>query len=211
MIQRALIGALVLVATSGAPAVGQEVAADVRAWDGQSWHLSSPTLDVFFTLSALQSSGAQAPAPPALAPGAMAPAPPALAPVALGAGGLSLSPGAMTVGTPSYEPTLVAGPGRGQGRRQAEIVTLHRAGVEIHVPIESIAVLTFSREPVRPSSLPPYVAGSHYRYAATADLVDGSRVEGDYVNLGTSVLRGTTRQGVVDIPWAEIEVIRFQR
>jgi hypothetical protein len=206
MIPRVLIGVLVLVATSGAPAVAQEVAADVRAWDGQSWHLGSPTLEVFFTMSPLSSGGgAPAPAPPAGPPGAGGPS---LSP---GMGGLSLSPGAMVVGTPSYEPTLVAGPGRGQGRRQAEIVTLHRAGVEIHVPLESIAVLTFSREPVRPSSLPPYVAGSHYRYAATANLVDGSRVEGDYVNLGTSVLRGTTRQGVVDIPWAEIEVIRFQR
>ena len=42
-------------------------------------------------------------------------------------------------------------------------------------------------------------------------LTDGSRVEADYVNLGTTVVRGMTPQGRVDIPWGDVETIRFQR
>jgi len=47
--------------------------------------------------------------------------------------------------------------------------------------------------------------------AATAVLSDGSKIEGDYVNLGTALLRGATPQGTIDIPWDEIESIRFRR
>jgi peptidoglycan-associated lipoprotein len=54
------------------------------------------------------------------------------------------------------------------------------------------------------------VAGTHFRYFATAELVDGSRVEGDYVSLGTTVLRGMTPQGRVDIPWQDIENVSFE-
>ena len=42
-------------------------------------------------------------------------------------------------------------------------------------------------------------------------LEDGSRVEGDYVNLGTTFLRGRAGQGRVDIPWDQIEIVRFKR
>jgi hypothetical protein len=42
-------------------------------------------------------------------------------------------------------------------------------------------------------------------------LNDGSQVQADYVNLGTSILRGTSAQGTVDVPWGEIETVRFRR
>ena len=77
--------------------------------------------------------------------------------------------------------------------------------------VSSVAVLAFHRQPVRGSSLPPYVATSHFRYAAKATLTDGSSVEGDYVNLGSAVLRGLTPEGAVDISWHEIEHVRFTR
>jgi hypothetical protein len=51
----------------------------------------------------------------------------------------------------------------------------------------------------------------HFRYAATAVMNDGSRVEGDYINLGTLVLRGQTTEGRLDISWEDIESVRFQR
>jgi hypothetical protein len=41
--------------------------------------------------------------------------------------------------------------------------------------------------------------------------VDGSTVEGDYVNLGTAILRGVTPEGRVDVPWLDIQTIRFTR
>jgi hypothetical protein len=95
------------------------------------------------------------------------------------------------------------------GQRQASSVTIAKAGVETKIPLASLGTLVFSRMPVA-STLPPYLAPAHYRYAATALLADGSRVEGDYVNLGTTILRGTTPQGRVDIPWYEIETLRLQ-
>jgi hypothetical protein len=42
-------------------------------------------------------------------------------------------------------------------------------------------------------------------------LLDGSRIEGDYVNLGTTFLRGRTPYERVDIPWQDIETVRFSR
>jgi hypothetical protein len=104
---------------------------------------------------------------------------------------------------------LPPGPPSKQGRRQQNEVILSRQGVEVHVPVSSLASLAFTRLSVVPSGLPPYV--SLFRHGATAVLADGSKVDGDYVNLGTAVLRGTTAQGIIDIPWDEIEVVRFRR
>jgi hypothetical protein len=55
------------------------------------------------------------------------------------------------------------------------------------------------------------VAATHIRYGADIALADGGRVDADYVNLGTAILRGTTPDGRVDIPWQDIEVLRFAR
>jgi peptidoglycan-associated lipoprotein len=97
-----------------------------------------------------------------------------------------------------------------QGHKQREVVTLFREGAEMQIPFGRIKSLQFFRQPVEKSPLPPYVAATHFRYFATAELVDGSRVEGDYVSLGTTVLRGMTPQGRVDIPWQDIENVRFE-
>jgi peptidoglycan-associated lipoprotein len=97
-----------------------------------------------------------------------------------------------------------------QGHKRREVVTLFREGAEMQIPFGRIKSLQFFRKPVKKSPLPPYLAATHFRYFATAELVDGSRVEGDYVSLGTTVLRGMTPEGRVDIPWEEIENVSFE-
>jgi hypothetical protein len=103
------------------------------------------------------------------------------------------------------------GPEPLQGNRQTETVSITQAGVERRIPLETIRDLAFKRAQVSNSTLPPYVAPTHFTYAASVLLNDGSRVDGDYVNLGTAILRGLTPQGRVDIPWQDIEVVRFSR
>lgn len=200
MSPRALVGlALVVLVASAAPGAAQDVTAEVRTWGGQSWRLAHPSLEVFYTIV------------PKAREGAAAPLPPGATPVSPG-GGSSMSPGAQPSGsmqTPS--PLSERGPEPKQGHTQREVVTLHQEGVEIQIPLMSIASLVFFRRPIPNSPLPPYVAPIHFHYAATAVLVDGSRVEGDYVNLGTTLLRGMTPQGRVDIPWEDIEIVRFER
>jgi hypothetical protein len=105
---------------------------------------------------------------------------------------------------------LERGPDPLSGQRQADAVTLQKGGVERRLPLASMASLAFARQPVV-SALPPYIAPTHFRYAATAVLLDGTKVEGDYVNLGTTILRGITVDGRVEIPWYEIETLRFVR
>jgi hypothetical protein len=105
---------------------------------------------------------------------------------------------------------LDKGPEPLQGRRQSETLTLSKDGVETRVTLAEMSTLTFMRQRIR-SGLPPHVAPQHYRYAATAVMVDGTIVEGDYVNLGTTVVRGGTPHGRIDIPWEQIETVRFTR
>jgi hypothetical protein len=42
-------------------------------------------------------------------------------------------------------------------------------------------------------------------------LMTGDQVEAEYVNLGATIVRGTTPNGQVDIPWGEVESIIFER
>ena len=201
MTPRMLIGSLTLVvaAAAASPARAQDTTAEVRTWSGQSIQLSQPSLEVFYTI-----------VPKVEGPG----------------GDVGGAPGAMGSGTStgSLVGTEVSGSIRGlsrlfrdkgpdplQGNRQAVTVSLMQAGVERRIPLEAIKDLVFKRMPVSNSTLPPYVAPTHFTYAASALLTDGSRVDGDYVNLGTAILRGMTPQGRVDIPWQDIEAVRFSR
>jgi len=199
----ARVGAVLLafLALWAAPSAAQDMTAEVRTWDGQSWRVAQPSLEVFYTI----------PAPPK---GINAPDPYTAGPTgntsggspALGAGaGLSMSG---SVG--SLQSYFDSGPGPRQGHRQADYITVRRGGVERQIPVASIASLTFARHPVR-STLPPYIVNQHFRYTATAVLTDGSRVEADYINLGTLVLRGETAEGRLDFPWEEIQSVSFQR
>ncbi|HEY4719454.1 MAG TPA: hypothetical protein VIH84_02625 [Candidatus Methylomirabilis sp.] len=167
-------------------ATAQDVIAEVRTWTGESWRLSQPSLEIFYTIMPTVPEEEAAPAGPPAQAIQMA------GPVA------------------SLKAAFEKKPEPQQGHRQTDAVTLSRHGVETQIPLSNIRTLQFVRQPVQQSPLPPYVAPTHFRYSAVAELVDGSRVEGDYVNLGTVVLRGLTPKGRVDIPWYEVENVRFE-
>jgi hypothetical protein len=205
MNRHALIGmlALLALATPAADAAAQDVTAEVRTWAGQSWHLSNPSLEVFYTIVAKpqEQQGGQG--------------------QGQGVGSVtsfgSLNLGAL--GRQYTDPSLMtlnrlfgqSAPDTIQGHRQGQEITVYRSGTATQIPFSNIATLTFTRRPIRDSSLPPYVAPTHARYGANVVLVDGTRVDADYVNLGTAILRGSTPDGRMDIPWQDIEVIRLAR
>ncbi len=181
-----------------APSAAQDISAEVRTWAGQSWRLAQPSLEVFYTIPAPAKGG---PADTYGAPQA-------------GAAGAAGGKSALSMSGP------LAGAGDllrlgsrtpRQGHRQAEYITIRRGAVETQLSVSSITSLTFTRQLVSGSHLPPYYVNRHFRYAATAVMNDGSRVEGDYINLGTLVLRGQTSEGRLDISWEDIESVRFQR
>jgi hypothetical protein len=184
---RLIIG-LAGVATAVAPVAAQEPLAEVRTWSGETLRLSQPSLEMFYTIL-VKGKEDTAPSPDAS---------PSAAPAMLF--------GSVT----SLGSALDKKPDPLSGQRQAETVTIQKGGVERRIPLLSLASLVFARQPVV-SSLPPYLAPTHFRYAATAVLVDGTTVEGDYVNLGTTILRGTASDGRIEIPWYEIETLRFVR
>ena len=203
MISRILIGVAIVTGLAGVtvPALAQDVTAEVRTWGGQAWRLSQPSFEVFYTLLPKQEEGGPSTTPPGMTP-----------------------PGMSGVSTGSLIGTEVRGSvrslqrlfGQGgpepmQGHRQSESVTLYQDGIARQIPLSSIATLAFKRDAVADSTLPPYVAPSHFRYSVSALLADGSKVDGDYVNWGTAMLRGGTAEGRVDIPWQDIEVVRFSR
>jgi hypothetical protein len=179
-----------------APAAAQEVTAHVRTWTGQTWRLMQPSVELFYTIMPPPREGGIATTPPA----------------EMITGGVGQNSGARLFGSPKEVSALLQeGAVPMQGQRQATSVTLSKDGIETRIPLERLTSLLFSRQPVWNGALPPYVVSSHFRYAATAVLTDGSRIEGDYVNLGTALLRGMTPQGRVEIPWQEVESVRFER
>ena len=202
MNRHALIAILALlwVAAHALPALAQDVTADVKTWSGQSWRLSQPSLEVFYTIvSKPQGDGAA---------GGGGTGPTSFSNLSLGG-----------LGRESVDPSLLTlnrlfgktAPDTIQGHRQGQEITAHRGGVATQIPLGNISSITFKRQPVRDSSLPPYVAATHIRHAADIALADGTRIDADYVNLGTAILRGTTPDGRLDIPWQDIEVLRFVR
>lgn len=182
------IALVVLTATAG-PAPAQEPTAEVRTFAGQTYRLTGASLEVLYTIMVPKKDGAE-PAEGAATTGARTP---------------------MLFGSAaSISRFLEKGPEPLQGHRQSEMLTLRKDGVEVRVPLAELRALNFMRQRIR-SGLPPYVVSEHYRYAATAVLVDGTIVEGDYVNLGTTFVRGQTATGRIDIPWEQIETVRFAR
>ena len=193
----AVIALLVLVAGAGV-ASAQDGTADVRTWAGQTLRLTSPSLEVSYTVI---------PPPP---PGVTA------APTTTTNTPTGITGAATTVNTQAGAVRPIEGyvapqtVDSKQGRRQQSTITIARGGLEMRVPLANVTTMTFVREPVK-STLPPPLGDQQYRYGTTLDLADGSQVTGDYVNLGTAVLRGTTPQGTVAIPWQDIQTLRFQR
>ena len=203
MNRHALIASLALmwVAALALPAQAQDVTADVKTWSGQSWQLSQPSLEIFYSIvSKPQEAAGETGTESGKATNF----------TSLTLGGLK--PEAVDPSVATLNRFFGKGaPDTIQGHRQGQEITAYRGGVATRIPLASIASITFKRQPVRDSSLPPYVAATHIRYAADIALTDGGRVDADYVNLGTAILRGTTVDGRVDIPWQDIEVLRFAR
>ena len=215
MIVKLLGAALTLLVLGPSLCVAQEVTAEIRTWSGQTLTVKEPTFEVFYTILPSVTAplgGGGGGYVPAAAGG---PTPPgtsgeiAQAPATIGVGSVGFQSGtAMQAAAGTLLPTGLASK---QGRRQQDFMRLSRAGTEVAVPVANLASVLFTRRLVFPSALPPYVASSHYRHAAIAVLVDGSQIESDYVNMGTALLRGSTPQGTIDIPWDEIESVRFRR
>jgi len=191
MIRKTLILAVAAasaVVIGATPAPAQTSNAEVRTWSGHVYQLAEPSLEVLYTIRVPQKDNG--PSEGGATTGARAP---------------------MLFGTASaISGFLDKQPEPLQGHRQSETITLRKDGAEIRLPLASIGAVFFTRHPAR-STLPSYVTAAHYRYAATVVLTDGSRVEGDYVNLGTAFLRGRTADARVDIPWEHIEIVRFTR
>lgn len=178
------------IAVTAAPVVAQTPRAQVRTWAGEAYELADPSLEVLYTIQVKRKDEGPEPAESAQSTGAKTP---------------------MLFGTASaIGAFLDKQPEPLHGHRLRDTVTLLKDGTEIRLELASITALVFARQPVR-TELPPYIAAQQYRYAATAVLNDGSRIEGTYVNLGTTFLRGRTMHGRVDIPWDQIEVVRFTR
>ncbi len=194
MIMAVAVMAIVMLLTGSA--VAQESSATVRTYQGASYKLADPTLEVFYTIgepkgfegSATQGAAAQpfgtmitvAPSPGA-APGGEQPA---------------------STGSGDEKRLL-------RGHTQATDVTVGRQGVETRFGWDQVRAMRFARTPVAVASLPPYVP--HYRYAVTVSLVNGQQVEADYVNLGATVMRGMTQNGRMEIPWQDVEYLVFDR
>jgi hypothetical protein len=191
-----LVGFLALWAV---PAAAQDVTAEVRTWDGQSWRIAQPSLEVFYTIPAPHQGG---PDPYTAGPSGNTSG------GQVGSGSAALPVMSGSVG--ALQGYFQGGPEPRQGHRQADYITVRRGGVERQIPFASIANLTFARQLV-PSTLPAFYVNRHFRYAATVVLTDGSRVEADSINLGTLVLRGQTASGRLDLPWEEIQSVSFQR
>lgn len=194
--------ALIWVAAFVLPAPAQDVTADVKTWAGQSWRLSQPSLEVFYTIVSKPQEGSGE-----KGSGAMDKVTSFSSLTLGGLGRESVDPSLMTLNRFFGK----AAPETIQGHRQGQEITAYRGGVATQVPLGNISSITFKRQPVRDSSLPPYVAATDIRYAADIALADGGRIAADYVNLGTAILRGTSVDGRMDIPWQDIEVLSFAR
>jgi hypothetical protein len=209
------VSELVLMAVVPSVSAAQEVTAEVRTWNGQALTVKDPTFEVFYTILPSVTAplggggGGYAPAAPggATPPGTSGEIAQPSATIGVGSVGFQ-SGTALMAASGTLLPT---GPASKQGRRQQEYVRVIRDGSEVAVPVANLVSIVFTRQLVAPSVLPPHVASKHYRHGATIVLVDGSQIQGDYVNMGTALLRGTTQYGSVDIPWDEIELVRFRR
>jgi len=193
MIRKGLLTAAIAVAAvvvTATPLRAQTQGADVRTWTGQTYQLVEPTLELRYTIMVPAKGESGGPSETAPTTGAKTP---------------------MLFGSASaISQFLDKQPEPLQGRRESDAITIRKNGTDVRLPLANVSSVVFARQPAA-SPLPPYVAVEHHRYSATAILNDGSRVDGDYVNLGTTVLRGRTAQGRVDIPWEQIESIRFTR
>jgi hypothetical protein len=195
---------LLLLGVPAAEVFAQDIGAEVRTWSGRSLRLTQASFEIRYTIVPAKGAGGAAPggAPGGPTAGVYA------GPLVTGmGGGTSGSIGSLQgfeqFTSQSAEPI--------QGRRPVDYLNVYQDGVTHHLAVGQIESIAFRRQPVVDSTLPPYVAPEHVLSSAMVTFTDGSTLDGDYVNPGTMLLRGTTPEGRVEIPWQEIETVRFSR
>ena len=132
--------ALIWVAAPPPPTSAQDVTADVTTWSGQSWRLSQPSLEIFYSI-------VSAPQEETGDKGSSA-----MDKITtftnLTLGGLRRD---------GADPSIVtlnrffgkAAPDTIQGHRQAQEITAYRGGVATQIPLGSISSINFKRQPVQ--------------------------------------------------------------
>jgi hypothetical protein len=168
-------------------AFAQDINATIRTYQGVSYQVADPSLEVFYTIGEIQEKGEEPKAQPGIV----------VTTSATTATGVEQAPG----GAPEAK-TL-------RGRAQATDITVSRQGVETRIPWDQVRSIRFARRPLTLGVLPAYIP--HYRYSASLTLVSGQQVQADYINLGATMVRGTGQSGRIDIPWEDVEQINFER
>jgi hypothetical protein len=181
--------AVAVVMLSASSAVGQESSATIRTYQGVSYKVADPSLEVFYTIGEPK----EKPAEIGTQFGSMI--------------NISTSATSSTGGEPpspaGTEERLL------RGHSRANDLVMSRKGVETRIALDQIRTIRFTRKPVARTALPTYIP--HYRYSASVIMVTGQQVEADYVNLGATIVRGVGENGRVDVPWEEVEHIIFDR
>jgi hypothetical protein len=183
----AAVAVAVVLAFGAGSALGQESSATIRTYQGVSYKVVDPSLEVFYTIGEPKEKNEE-----------------------------STVQSSISISTSATAATGGEQPAAGEkeeklmrGHARATSIVVSRQGVETRIAWDQIQDMRLSRKPVTVAGLPPYIP--HYRYAASVKLMSGQQVEADYVNFGTTIVRGTAPNGRVDIPWEEVESIIFER
>ena len=188
---RHMVGAVTVALIAAAPAWGaaaQEPSATVRTHQGVAYKVGDPSMELFYTIGEPKEKKEEDKTAPTISVTTSMTAP----------GGAGDQP---TTG--EKEVKLL------RGHSRASELIVWREGVESRIAWDRVRTLFFTRKPVSAPGLPPYI--THYRYAVSVTLMDGERVEADYVNLGAAILRGNTPDGKVDIPGEDVQSVIFER
>ncbi len=184
--------AVVVFLVGNAPA--QDVNATIRTYQGVSYKVTDPTLEVFYTVGEPKETTGQT--------------------IPSGFQSATNLPSGMSVSGGGGEQPAAAG-GKEEpllrGHSQMGNLTVSSQGVETRIALDQIRTIRFARMPVSVPGLqlPPYIP--YYRYSASVSLMSGEKVEADYVNLGETIIRGLVKGGRVDVPWEGVESIVFER
>jgi hypothetical protein len=189
--------AVVVFLVGSAP--GQDISATIRTYQGVSYRVADPALDIFYTIGEPKSLQAN----PSQVSGSQSFGSLVNITNVSGASAGGEQPGA---GGGAEERLL-------RGHARATDITVWHQGVETRIPLDQIRAMRFARKPVTVVGLrfPPYIPD--YRYSVSVGLITGEQVEADYVNLGATIVRGTgtASNKRVEIPWGEVESIIFER
>jgi hypothetical protein len=181
--------ALAVVMFLAGSAVGQESSATIRTYQGVSYKVADPSLEVFYTIGE-----------------------PKEKPTEMGTQfGSMINISTSATSSTGAEPSAPTGKEERllRGHSRASEFTVSRQGVETRIAWDQVRAIRFARKSVDRATLPIYVP--HYRYSASVTTVTGQQVEADYINLGATTVRGVGQNGRVDVSWEEVESITFER